>query len=344
LPTTIAALGTPTLVPKLNEAWDPTAAPLTPEDYFVLTRVDGRSSLKQIWMMTGFTEEKAAGILAKLREAGAILFPGDSPKPQAKAVPPVPEPVVDQGSGRFAFDPQTYNGPPIDVAALLAEQVDLTDAQKQAILSKFDVLLGGNLFELLGVDPGADRKELKRAYFKISKEFHPDRFYGKNLGSFKDKLAQIFERATQAFDYLSDDAKRAQYMGEIDTAPGDGQTQKQHATELFKNAVQLEVDRDMGGALKLFAAAIRLDPQPRFLRRAAEACLRAQELRSAEEYAKKAAELDPRDAGAHRTLAKVLRAVGRPEEARKELEIAIRLEPGNPYIAQELEEITKGRS
>jgi tetratricopeptide (TPR) repeat protein len=336
-PTTIAAVGAPTLVPTPNATWDPTAAPLTPEEYFVLTRVDGRSSLKQIWSMTGFSEEKTAGILQKLREAGAILFPGDSPKPRQA----VPEAVQDPGSGRFAFDPQTYNGPPIDAAALLEEQIDLTDAQKRSILHKFEVLRGGNLFDILGVDASADKKDLKRAYFKISKEFHPDRFYGRNLGSFKDKLAIIFERATHAFDYLSDDSKRAKYLGEIGSGSPGHQTPKEHGAELFKHAVQLEIDRDVPAALKMFAAAVRIDPQPRYLRRAAEACLRAQELRSAEEYAKKAAELDPRDAGAHRTLAKVLRAIGRPGDARKELEIAIRLEPGNAHIAQELEELSK---
>jgi curved DNA-binding protein CbpA len=339
-PTRIDGLGPPDVVPRLSESWDPTGSNLTPEDYFVLTRVDGKSSLKQIWTVTGFSEDKAAGILHKLRTVGAILFPGDVPKPR-KPPDPVPEPIVDGGSGRFSFDFDTYDGPPIDAKALMAEGVELSEDQKQAIIQKFQILQSGNLFELLGVASTADRREIKRAYFKISKEFHPDRFYGKSLGSFREKLALIFERATQAFDFLSDDGKRAKYLGEMGGPPGGEQSRKDHAAELFKNAVQLEIDRDPGGAMKLFAAAIRLDPLPRYLKRAAEASLRAQELRSAEEYAKKAAELDPRDAGAHRTLAKVLRAIGRPAEARKELELAFRLEPGNPYIAAELEEISK---
>jgi curved DNA-binding protein CbpA len=339
-PTRIDGLGPPDVVPRLSESWDPAGSGLTPEDYFVLTRVDGRSSLKQIWTVTGLPEEKAAGILHKLRTVGAILLPGDVPKAR-KPAESIPEPVVDGGSGRFSFDFDTYDGPPIDAKALMAEGVDLSDEQKHAIIHKFEILQRGNLFELLGVAATADRREIKRAYFKISKEFHPDRFYGKSLGSFREKLAIIFERATQAFDYLSDDAKRATYLGEMNAAGGGEQSRKEHAAELFKNAIQLEIDRDPGGAMKLFAAAIRLDPLPRYLKRAAEASLRAQELRSAEEYAKKAAELDPRDAGAHRTLAKVLRAIGRPAEARQELELAFRLEPGNPYIAAELEEITK---
>jgi len=345
-PTRLSGLGSPDVVPRLNDAWDPSSVQLTPEDYFVLTRVDGRSTLKDIWTVTGFPEDKAAAILHKLREAGALLLPGDQPKPP----PGVPEQVTDSGSASFNFNPETYTGPVgkrlktappvLPDEALLAEEVELSEAQKRAILVKYDCVIRRDLLRILDVDASADKKDLKRAYFKLSKDFHPDRFYGKNLGSFREKLAAIFETATQAFDVLNDDVRRARYLGET-TAGGEPVSRKAHASELFQSAVQLEVDGDLPGALKLFAAAIRLEPQPRYLRRAAEAAVRAQELRSAEEYAKKAAELDPRDASAHRTLAKVLRALGRSHEARAELETAARLEPSNPHIAAELEEITK---
>ncbi len=52
--------------------------------------------------------------------------------------------------------------------------------------------------ELLGVEASADAATIKRAFAAASKELHPDRYFGKNLGSFRDKLAQIFTRVTEA--------------------------------------------------------------------------------------------------------------------------------------------------
>ena len=84
-----------------------------------------------------------------------------------------------------------------------------------------------------------------------------------------------------------------------------------------------------------------MDPQPRFLRRASEVAVLMQELRLAEEYAKKATELDPHNAAGYRIQAKVLEASGRRGEARAALEHARRLDPENPHIAAELRDLER---
>jgi curved DNA-binding protein CbpA len=240
-------------------------------------------------------------------------------------------------------------------AAILAEQVDLSEDQKRLIYTKHVLIQHGTLFEVLEVFPDADRKALKRAYFKISKDFHPDRFYGKKLGTFHQRLGEIFKAATDAFELLDDDGKREQYLSRLraghrtppggatalDIAAHGSQSRAERAAELFELACQHEAAGDVKLALSEFGAAISLDPTPRYLRRAAEACLRASELRSAEEYVKKFAGLSPRDASAHRMLAKVQRAQGRNQEALTELELASRLDPENVHIAAELDELRK---
>lgn len=343
----IPGVGPGDVAPLLNPNFDPASADLTPEHYFVMTRVDGRTSLKQIILISGFAEDKAVAILQKLRSEGAIYLPDEPPPPRRppKGTPQPQDPVA-------APPPKApTTRPPVAIdQAALSEACDLSEEQKRTILTKQAQIKGANLFEILEVPIDADKKTLKRAYFKMSKDFHPDRFYGKSLGSYRDRLDQIFHMATRAFEHLDDDDKRAAYVESLragetpdkpSTKPPSGQSPAARAQELFEQACQHQVTGEVKRALQEFAAAIRLDPQPRYLKRAAEAALRAQELRSAEEYATKAAELDSRDAGVHRMLAKVFRASGRVADARRELETAIRLAPDDAFIAAELEELNR---
>ena len=61
----------------------------------------------------------------------------------------------------------------------------------------------------------------------------------------------------------------------------------------------------------LFGAAIQADPQARYMRRAASCATKARELKTAEEYAKQAAHLQPKDPSYARVLADVYRAAGK---------------------------------
>ena len=56
--------------------------------------------------------------------------------------------------------------------------------------------------ELLGVAKDADGAAIKRAFGAASKELHPDRYFGKDLGRFREKLAKIFNRITEAMQEL----------------------------------------------------------------------------------------------------------------------------------------------
>jgi molecular chaperone DnaJ len=62
-----------------------------------------------------------------------------------------------------------------------------------------------NLYDVLGVAKGASPEEIKKAYRKLAREFHPDRNPG-------DKEAEErFKEVQGAYDVLSDEEKRKQY-------------------------------------------------------------------------------------------------------------------------------------
>ena len=349
---TLPGLGPAEIAPLVNRDFDLGRARLGPEEYFVLTRIDGRTSLRELVLISGFPEGQALTILRRLRQVGAMYFPGEDP-----TRPPPPE---------LDFDSEPPR-PPVQIDEdLLAEDVDLTEEQKRVILTKHASIAGGTYFSVLEVHRDAGKKALRAARDKISMRFHPDRpaYFKKRLGSYRALLAQIFEIANEAFEVLSDDAKREAYVQGLivataarngtpvehlaasDTGPvavrgsvgptGPTGNDRHKAAQLFEEACHHQVTGELPLALSEFASAIALDPQPRYLRRAAQAALRAQELRDAEEYGKRAAELDPQNAESHRVYGRVLRARGRLDDARRALEEATRIDPGNPHIAAEL--------
>ena len=66
-------------------------------------------------------------------------------------------------------------------------------------------------YSILGVARGASEKDIKSAYRKLAKEFHPDR------NQDNPKAAERFSEVTRAYDVLSDKDKRARFdRGEID--------------------------------------------------------------------------------------------------------------------------------
>lgn len=66
-------------------------------------------------------------------------------------------------------------------------------------------------YQTLGVTKSASTEEIRKAYRKKAKEFHPD------LHPNDEKKANAFKEASAAFEILSDETKRAQFdRGEID--------------------------------------------------------------------------------------------------------------------------------
>lgn len=77
----------------------------------------------------------------------------------------------------------------------------------------------GTLYQLLGIRDNVDRRAVRDAYFKLSKQFHPDAFYGRNLGPMRERLEAVFRALTNAYDVLSNKNNRAEYDRTIGLDP-----------------------------------------------------------------------------------------------------------------------------
>jgi tetratricopeptide (TPR) repeat protein len=64
---------------------------------------------------------------------------------------------------------------------------------------------------VLGVARTATDAEIKDAYFRLAKRFHPDAHHSGSLGDLRDSLEAVFIRLGEAYETLRDPRRRADY-------------------------------------------------------------------------------------------------------------------------------------
>jgi curved DNA-binding protein CbpA len=190
--------------------------PIGPEEAFVLSRVDGLSSVPDIAAATNFGLEDVTRIVARLAALGAVAFDAEQPVALGeRPFRPTPArsgayrigPILETQEARASLHPAAAE----ENTAELEEEVDLDLEQKRRLLALYERLPAVNHYELLGVEALADDKAIRAAYYDLVRVFHPDRFFGKNLGSYKSKLGKVFGRLTEAYEALHRSESRAEY-------------------------------------------------------------------------------------------------------------------------------------
>jgi hypothetical protein len=365
VPNEIGGIGSTMQKLRVSPGFDPLKAQVGPEEYFLLSRIDGNQTLREVLLQTGLPVERAVAIVTKLRSIGALLLPNETsapapaaiPQPPAKAnvrtaastpaAPITPPRGVPMGRPRTPTAPRVASGtgspgmnldlklldPSPDELQALSETNELDDPTRRRILAMERLVAQRDPWALLGVPHGADATTLKRAYFRLSKDIHPDRFYVRRLGSFSQRLATVFEAVSRAYDRLTNPDDKS---GKYPAVTEETQTPQDYAAELFQRACALEVGGDALGAMKLFSAAIRIDPQTRYLRRSASCALAANQPRTALEHAKKAQSRSPSDPSLARLLATSFKACGKLGDAEEVLVMAMALKSENDQLAAEL--------
>lgn len=170
-----------TRVPRLLSTTKLASLSLTQAESFLVSRIDAVLSETDLAFVSGLSPEQVAATLDRLQRAGVIDFAtGDEPPP--------------------LYDPGE-----------LHEAVELDFDKKRRILDIFYRLEDLSYYELLGVAEDVEKKALKSAYYALAPEFHPDKYFRKNLGAFKAKIEAIFARMTLAHDVLASAQRRKEY-------------------------------------------------------------------------------------------------------------------------------------
>ncbi len=167
-------------IPRLVDGADVRAHEIDAKEGFVCSCIDGVLNLEDIADVTVLPTEEVARVIEHLISLNVVEWAesgGQSAPPDADAEP----------------------------------DIDITEDIQAQVLEAFHRTDKLNHYERLGVAIDADPTEIRKAYFALSKTFHPDAYYGKQLGSFQSKMEVVFRKITDSYDAIGRPKKREAY-------------------------------------------------------------------------------------------------------------------------------------
>jgi tetratricopeptide (TPR) repeat protein len=167
-------------VPQLVEGADVRAHDVTGQDAFVHSCIDGVLNVEDISDITVISEEETVASIERLIALGLVEWLSE----KASSAPPETE---------------------------VSKDIALDEDLQRRIHEIFHQSSKQNHYQVLGIETDARRSDIRNAYFAMSKTFHPDSYFGKELGQYKAMMEVIFRRATDAYDALGRPKKREAY-------------------------------------------------------------------------------------------------------------------------------------
>ena len=213
-------------------------------------------------------------------------------------------------------------------------------AAREKLASRYAAMRKLDYFELLGVQRNATREDVKRAYFTLAKEYHPDKHYPSASAELRELAQQVYELISNAHDTLTNAEERKRYVLELNAGekkPDDADVGRILAAEgKFQRGEELMRTRQYVDAHRLFREAIGLYPdegefhawdgwaQFQYAPQAVDESVRAIE---------RAISLNPRLDKSYLFLGYIYKASGRPE---RQFEKAIQCNPDCTEALREL--------
>jgi hypothetical protein len=127
-------------------------------------------------------------------------------------------------------------------------------------------------YDILGVDPKADQDELKRSYFFLAKNFHPDRFHADG-GPMLKRVQNAFTTLAQAHETLKNQESREVYDYRIrkelldrekrqaEGNVGNASLNTEQAEHNFDRGFSLLMENEADAALPFLARAVHYAPK-----------------------------------------------------------------------------------
>jgi curved DNA-binding protein CbpA len=194
-------------------------------------------------------------------------------------------------------------------------------------------------YQILDVPDNASQEDIKKSYFRLARKFHPDLFSRDLPSETVQKIDEVFDQITKAYQTISDEKQKAEYDKELSAPPGD--QRKNLAKEADKRFRQGKTLFDQGRydeALVFLEQAVRQDQnKAKYYMLLAMTQAKLQIYRKeAEANFIKATRLEPWNAEAFVGLGVLYKKEGLHIKAKKQFERALQIDPDHKIARREL--------
>jgi len=230
----------------------------------------------------------------------------------------------------------------------LAEETEIKiidEELRHKILDDYQRIMACDYFEALGLKRQCGLKEARKAYYRLAKEYHPDRFLDSGLSNeMSQKINEMFQYITQAYTVLSDSDSCEGYLDEL--VNGSKKTidinQVIEAESSYQEGRALLKVRHYRAAAKSLQRAIELSPEESeymtffawALFKSAPEKLEVQN--QAMEVLLASREINPSFDLTYLYLGQVYQALGKERQAGKAFEMAVQANPDCTEALREL--------
>ncbi len=296
---------------------------LTQQDKKILSLVDGKKTIKEIIDSSWMGSFDALKVLYVLWSIGMV-------EDQVSVEEEAPR---EEGEVR-ADDSVTLN----DIFTPLSEEDEILLKKVDEIYSHISSL---SMTELLEVEEKTDSETIKKNYYRLAKEFHPDRYFSSTDPSVKIKLTAIFDAITKAYNILKDDRKRDEYFASLLGPKQDEGVLDVNvrAAEQFREGVADFKKGDFWSAIDKFKWATKMATKNAtywsYLSLAYSKV--PGRVKEAEEALLTAMKLDPYNAELHSHLGLVYMKAGLKKRAHAAFQKALKIDPKNEKAKKGLE-------
>jgi curved DNA-binding protein CbpA len=311
-----------------------------PEEHFLVEHLALPSPAAEILDASPFPRSAAARRLLELAAIGLVL--------------PESAPVVEAGT---AFREQT------ELVARLSERVarglaerplELTRESYREVIADLLARHGGlDHYELLAVGSDASSEAIHAAYERLARTVHPVNATRYEVSSSAPALQVLFERATLAWEVLSDPERRRLYnerqLIELDSAAPTGERREAERRDIarkqFERALVYTNAGDVHSAIQMLEQAVQVDPRAEYW--ATLARLQARNpswLRRSLTSYQRAVQLDPGNAELRLACGQMFEQLEEPERARVQYNAALRANPDLQEAADRLAALDQRRT
>ena len=135
-----------------------------------------------------------------------------------------------------------------------------SDEFSERVIEFLETIEQKDHYEILGVSRDASTEEIRDAYYKLVKCYHPD--VNPNADhDMRVKAEEIFNKITTAYEALSETDKRQQYDSHEELSVLKSQAKYIYEAEMtFKKGITMLVQRDYAEAEKKFREAVGMNP------------------------------------------------------------------------------------